>query len=168
MSARLWERFAGARLRYRIALFLAACALVVDASGMVPSGPLTELEIWDYLQNLAHAPLFGFLALSMLLLAGREAPFRPLIWLIVLLLVGVASYLDEWHQAYVPGRGSDVLDLVTDGFGAVLTLLLVRWLARSPVRLRHGLRLFLPLLLLLLLWNAFAVHAAIVPLPHPG
>ena len=42
---------------------------------------------------------------------------------------------DEWHQAYVPGRSSDPLDVVADCIGALLATLLARALIR---RLRRA------------------------------
>lgn len=37
---------------------------------------------------------------------------------------------DEWHQAYVPGRSSDPLDVVADCLGALLATILTRALIR--------------------------------------
>src|SRR5690606_9601591 len=35
---------------------------------------------------------------------------------------------DEWHQSFVPGRTPDVLDVLTDGIGAAVGLLIVWWI----------------------------------------
>jgi VanZ family protein len=37
---------------------------------------------------------------------------------------------DEYHQSFVPGRHADPLDLVFDGIGAALGLLVVYWWKR--------------------------------------
>ena len=45
--------------------------------------------------------------------------------------IGVASLYgitDEWHQYYVPGRFSDVMDWIADTLGAALaTFLYAKW-----------------------------------------
>ncbi len=78
--------------------------------------------------NLAHAPLFGLLAL--LVLAGLVSrrprtdagsglpPIAPsqagLAWLVAV----VYGCVDEWHQGRTPGRDSSLGDVVTDAVGA--------------------------------------------------
>ena len=59
----------------------------------------------------------------------------------ILLAAGLATLyglLDEWHQAFVPGRNSDALDVLADAVGALLgsTTLwaLTRRLAAPPAR----------------------------------
>jgi VanZ family protein len=37
---------------------------------------------------------------------------------------------DEWHQSFVPGRVPDVFDLLTDGIGAAVGLLLIWWVTQ--------------------------------------
>jgi VanZ family protein len=41
---------------------------------------------------------------------------------------------DEWHQSFVPGRTPDVVDIVTDGIGAAVGLLIVWWITRRVGR----------------------------------
>jgi VanZ family protein len=41
---------------------------------------------------------------------------------------------DEWHQFYVPGRYSDVRDVLVDAAGALTALLLAQWLQRRRNR----------------------------------
>lgn len=50
-------------------------------------------------------------------------------------LLGLAAFaaLDEWHQAYIPGRSASVGDWYADVGGAVLGLL-AALLRRSPTR----------------------------------
>jgi VanZ family protein len=82
-----------------------------------------------FLFNLAHAPLFGALALLLALALPRAAPRNwPRLTLPAALLVvaGVLAYgiLDELHQAHTPGRVCTWRDVVTDavGAGAVVSL----------------------------------------------
>jgi VanZ family protein len=41
---------------------------------------------------------------------------------------------DEWHQSFVPGRTPDIVDIVTDAFGAAVGLFLVWWLSQRLER----------------------------------
>jgi VanZ family protein len=41
---------------------------------------------------------------------------------------------DEWHQFYVPGRYSDVRDVMVDALGALAALLLAQRLQRQRDR----------------------------------
>ena len=52
----------------------------------------------------------------------RHAFARP--WAIVLVFCGLYGLSDEWHQAFVPGRDSDVSDWLADIVGAGLALFL--------------------------------------------
>jgi hypothetical protein len=82
--------------------------------------------LWAYLGNLFHAPLYGLLALWLVLLLPREdgwpelGLFRRASLTAAVVLVGV---LDELNQGLHNGtREMTVLDLVTDAAGAWATL----------------------------------------------
>lgn len=89
-------------------------------------------------QRLPHAPGFDF---SLQAIAGHLVSYAGLGWLladaarangstprqaIAIALVSAVLYgvSDEFHQSFVPGRHSDPLDVLTDGIGAALSLLL--------------------------------------------
>ncbi|HJW01662.1 MAG TPA: VanZ family protein [Azospira sp.] len=82
------------------------------AAGLIP-------EPWD---KLAHFLVFG--GITVLLWFGTRGAYP---WGLVTLvcLVGAA---DEWHQAYLPGRSTDLKDWATDAVAAVLAVLLCQWL----------------------------------------
>lgn len=50
---------------------------------------------------------------------------------IALLAVPLVGALDEWHQLYVPGRNSSVVDWMIDVAGAVVAVY-VYWRGRQP------------------------------------
>lgn len=78
--------------------------------------------------KLAHFGLF-FVQAALLRfagLSGTAAAFAAL----------VLGAVDELHQAFVPGRSPDLLDLVADGLGAVLGAWAVGWAARRADRSR--------------------------------
>ena len=79
------------------------------------------------LDKLAHASVFGLLALVLDWSLRRSAPGLPMyrrhLWVFV--LVSLYGLSDEWHQAFVPGRDCDGLDWLADTIGAALGLALV-------------------------------------------
>ncbi|MEW6743433.1 MAG: VanZ family protein [Planctomycetota bacterium] len=104
-----------------------------------------SLPTGGYVANLLHAPLFGGLALLVILALVQRSRLERTPHLAVLSWVVVAIYagIDEVHQAFTPGREASLGDAVTDALGAALMLLgvsrilsgrprdglLVRWVA---------------------------------------
>jgi VanZ family protein len=72
----------------------------------------------DLLGIGAHMFLFGVLAVLWVRALRKQR------WAIFLafLLTMLYALSDEFHQAFVPGRTADPLDLVYDGLGAALAL----------------------------------------------
>jgi VanZ family protein len=105
-------------------------------------GPDEAAPIYAFVSNLAHAPLFGLLALWWLVaLPRRHVPFRwadlsrrhaVAVWLAVV----VWGVLDELHQSTVAGRDASFWDLVTDGVGAAAVLVVVAEVGRSEASTR--------------------------------
>ena len=73
--------------------------------------------------SLAHAFVFGVLAVLLARALGQQR--HGLLLALGLTLLYALS--DEFHQAFVPGRHPDPLDLVCDGLGAVLALGVWAW-----------------------------------------
>ena len=101
--------------------------------------------LWGFLGNLAHAPLFGFLALFWTALflrcpGGDWPALEPRTRLLVLALVVGYGVIDELHQRSVGGRQASGLDVVTDFVGAVCVLWIVGYLGARDSR-EGGLRL---------------------------
>lgn len=113
------------------AAWAGAIWLLSDTSHPLPVAPPVPL----YLNNLAHAPLFGVLAfLALIALPRRGSPPWPRIDRrtggLVLAVVGGWSLLDEWHQSWVPGRHASLGDVLTDFVGAASVLLVAHTLGR--------------------------------------
>ena len=96
---------------------------------------------WEWISNLAHAPLFGTLAIFVAALALREpggdwpSPRRARI---AIVLGSVLAYglIDEWHQSHIPGRKPSLLDVLTDMVSASVVLWVVYTLGREDLRAR--------------------------------
>lgn len=74
----------------------------------------------------AHAFVFGVLALLWArVLAGRA---RATFFAFALTMLYALS--DEIHQSFVPGRHTDLWDLICDGLGAAMALCLWAWMQR--------------------------------------
>jgi VanZ family protein len=97
------------------------------------SQPLGEMQLFPYADKLLHliiyAGLGGLCAWS--LGAARIGKWGRDMYLAALLATGY-GILDEIHQAYVPGRHAEVLDVAADAAGALagaaLVVFLGRWL----------------------------------------
>jgi VanZ family protein len=100
---------------------------------------------WEFLSNLAHAPLFGILALLLgaaLLRDGGGGWPRPTALRYALVAAATAGYgvIDELHQSRVPGRNASVFDVVTDLVAALIVLWIVAALGRADLSERGLLR----------------------------
>jgi VanZ family protein len=129
-SVRLLGRLA---LRLPRAFWLATSAawgvMIWSFSSRSPSNEQGS-GLWSWISNMAHAPLFGLLALMLALALPREETalghkwarfgvqdFRLAFWAVVLF-----GLTDEFHQSMVPGRNASVFDLITDWSAAYITL----------------------------------------------
>ena len=92
---------------------LYAVAIWVVSSGPIPEQVIEHVPIWD---KAAHVIEYAVLAV-LLCWALRG---RALWWLIAVSLTALYGAVDEFHQSFVPGRSSDVLDALADLVGAVL------------------------------------------------
>ena len=101
-------------------------------------GTSLPLLLSPSVQNLLHIPLFGGLAMAWrLTLPGwGMGPRTAAGWATGLALAtGVA---DEWHQRVVPGRFPSATDLLLDGLGITLGLVLIRCLRRLRAATEQG------------------------------
>ena len=93
--------------------------MLVLAVSSIPN--LTAPEIpeigLDKIAHLGEYAVMAWLLLRSFRAAGRRHPYRSGLALTLLIAV-----LDEWHQAWIPGRQPDPLDLAADAVGAVTIL----------------------------------------------
>lgn len=75
-----------------------------------------------FLHNGAHVVAYAALAFAWW--AAATTRVRP--WWVFVLTVAY-GLVDEWHQSFVPGRTSSVVDVVSDAVGAALMVQCLRW-----------------------------------------
>ena len=111
--------------RWGPALLLMA---VIFAFSSIPSTEMPNLGAFDLsVKKLGHATGYALLSLAYRRGLGRrvQRPFL-LAWLMAVLYAAT----DEFHQSFVPGRGSTMVDVGIDSFGAGFSLLLVLYLRK--------------------------------------
>ena len=106
-----------------------ALIFVLSAQPDLPQPASGWLE-W-LISSGAHAFVFGVLAVLLAWALGQ----RRKALVVAFGLTLVYAFSDEFHQAFVPGRQPDLLDIGCDALGAVVGLGLWDWWRRS-----HGQR----------------------------
>lgn len=86
----------------------------------------------DKLFHLVAFGMLGFLAAGSLHASQNDYATRH-VWLVVL-AVTLYGILDEFHQYFVPGRNSDIYDVIADATGAMLGAWTMYYLVRVFVR----------------------------------
>ena len=107
---------AGQAAKWAAALAWAAAIFALSSSPTLPKGP----EI-PGLDKIMHAGAYAILAwlLFRALFAGNAAA-RARAWPLAVLLAFLYGIGDEMHQAFVPGRSTDMLDALANLLGALL------------------------------------------------
>jgi len=93
---------------------------------------LSNIILWTppAIQNLAHIPLFGLLAMLWYRLLNSWMKNDRLLCISAFLLATGFGILDEWHQLYVPGRYASLTDMALNALGAAFAV----WLISRPAR----------------------------------
>lgn len=95
-------------------------ALIWAVSSM--SAPEFPVRAFPFRDKGAHAVLYSGLAFLVAHACLRSFEGRPRIRiaLVACFVTIMWGFLDEVHQAFVPGRSADVIDLLADGVGALV------------------------------------------------
>ena len=103
------------------------CVVILVATSW-PGSSLPAVPSIPHVDKLVHGGLYGALGL---LLARAAGPGRSTRWWgRAAAAIAAGAALDEWHQAWIPGRSPDVADWGADVVGAlvgVVTLGMARW-----------------------------------------
>lgn len=100
--------------------------------------PETLMQIHFYLRKAAHVSEYAVLAALLYRALVNTALLGRVILsaTVVLLFCGIYAASDEFHQSFVPSRTATARDVVIDGCGAIVGVLLIQLLRREPVRTR--------------------------------
>ncbi len=97
---------------------------------------LTRFEVWHpILRKTGH--FVGYFILSLLFFRAWRATLPKsqgwaFTWArIAWMMATLVACLDEWHQAYVPGRGSSVHDVVLDSSAALAAQAIIWYWLRN-------------------------------------
>ena len=115
---------------------LVMAGIWILSSSAAPSVPIHRLPVRD---RGAHFLAYGTLAFFVARAALRTGHTQRLrVWAFAVHTALLWGLLDEVHQAFVPGRSPDLVDLCADGlgasFGAMLRVLLPPRLAPASGR----------------------------------
>lgn len=90
--------------------------------------PLPDLGI-TFTDKIAHFVLYGILGWLLARGFSLGNTKNPAVWAIIIGCIFAIS--DELHQAYVPGRDGDVLDLLADFLGIMVFVFIYKWYIRK-------------------------------------
>jgi VanZ family protein len=104
-----------------------------------PISPHQFLQIHFFIRKCAHFCSYGLLgALAFFSWRATLPSLQPwtLRWsLLAVLLAAAAGAMDEFHQSFVPSRGSSIHDVLLDSIGAVFFQVVIAiWLSRREDR----------------------------------
>ena len=87
------------------------------------------------LRKLGHLTEYSIFAFFLYHAMGDDdrSSWRPSKALACVLLAGLYSLTDEFHQRFVPGRGPSIVDCGIDTIGATLGMVMVYFVGKHPV-----------------------------------
>lgn len=99
-------------------------ALLIMIASSIPADQLPNVQIfgWDKIAHVCVFFIFGILILRSLY--HRNKPIISKKQIAILTLVFVVSFgiFDEIFQSIIPGRTSDIYDLIADAVGGILAV----------------------------------------------
>ncbi len=84
----------------------------------------TEITLFSGADKLIHLGEYAFLSWLLSRALRSASPFSREAALIAIVFASLYGISDEFHQAFVPGRSAELLDVVADCGGAVLAQLI--------------------------------------------
>jgi len=128
-------------IKYWLPVYLYLLLIVIMSSLSKPPVPKLKFFEIDKLYHLIEYGILSFLSLRAFMNSPRKILSSDAVFFTVLTTV-VFGLTDEIHQAFVPGRSSNIADWVFDSLGAVAGVLALKlWLkiyAKIRTRRRLG------------------------------
>lgn len=96
-----------------------------------------ELPDWDGADKLLHVAGYALLGALMVRALGSGISMRTGLLIAAATSLALAYGIsDEIHQAFVPAREADVLDVAADGLGSFIGVIGYLWITRHMARIR--------------------------------
>jgi VanZ family protein len=103
---------------------LALVALCATIFGLSSQSSLPVPMVFDFQDKVHH--FIAYFVMGILAWRCFRHFVRPsLLVMTSIAFCSIHGISDEWHQYFVPGRSSDVLDWVADTIGATVSMLLL-------------------------------------------
>ncbi len=98
--------------------------VIIFALSSLPSDSLPYFGFWDVLlKKGGHALGYGLLGLAYFSALPKRLSFSYR-WILALFMAVLFALSDEFHQSFVEGRSSSMGDVLIDGFGAAVALMI--------------------------------------------
>lgn len=78
-----------------------------------------------------HFTIFFLLSFFLLVTVKGNKKIKPSYIFAVLLISVIYSFLDEFHQMFVPGRDANIVDILTDTLGIVSSIVIYSYISRK-------------------------------------
>jgi len=90
-----------------------------------------QLQFWHHVVRKG-AHVTEYLILGMLVYRAIKVDVQKpaMVGILTMIFVAVAATMDEFHQSYVPSRGSSIFDVGWDCIGGLIAIMLL-WIRRS-------------------------------------
>lgn len=98
--------------------------IIIFVVSSIPSDKIPNIQIFgiDKLVHIFAFFIFGFLIYrSIYFSIGNKLSFTKIAIYVILIIV-IVGVLDELYQGLIPGRSTDIYDLVADVIGGVLSI----------------------------------------------
>ncbi len=121
--------------RYHFPPFVWA-GLIITASS-IPANKLPNIQIfgWDKIAHVCVFFIFGILILRSLYHRQKRINSKKQIAILTLVFVISFGIFDELFQSMIPGRMSDIYDLVADAVGGILAVSFFNFINRYASKL---------------------------------
>lgn len=109
-------------IRYHLPPFIWALLIMIASS--IPADKLPNVQIfgWDKIAHVCVFFIFGLLILRSLYHRKKTINSKKQIAILTLVFVLSFGIFDEVFQSLIPGRTSDIYDLIADAVGGILAV----------------------------------------------
>lgn len=111
-------------LKYWVPVILYALLIFLLSSISNPPEKLSAISYLDKILHLIEYAILGFLLYRAFINSGHDYIAKYSVFLTILTAV-CYGFTDELHQLFVPNREFDMYDLLFDGLGAVLAMVVL-------------------------------------------